>query len=90
MAEGSAYSSDQNTTGHELRDKVGEQFDRVAGNVEGIAKSVAERGREAGENVQAVAGNINSAVNASVKDHPMTTLAFAAVMGFVLGAVWKS
>ena len=90
MAEGNAYSTQDNPTGHEFRDKVGEQFDRVAGNVEGIAKSVADRSREAGENVQAVAGNLNTAVNASVKDHPMTTLAFAAVLGFVLGAVWKS
>ena len=90
MAEGSGYASEHNPTGSEFRDKVGEQFDRVAGNVEGIAKSVADRSREAGENMQAVAGNINNAVNSSVKDHPMTTLAFAAVMGFVLGAVWKS
>jgi ElaB/YqjD/DUF883 family membrane-anchored ribosome-binding protein len=51
---------------------------------------VAEQGREAGERVQEVAGNFKGAVDRSVKDQPMATLAMAAVVGFVLGALWKS
>jgi ElaB/YqjD/DUF883 family membrane-anchored ribosome-binding protein len=58
--------------------------------VEDAASKVAEQGREAGERVQAVAGNIKGAVDKSVKDQPMATLAMAAVLGFVLGALWKS
>ena len=101
MAEGTPYSTDKankstafptgkSNAGHDLRDQVGEQFDRVAENVEGMAKTVADRSREVGGNVQAVAGNLKSAVDASIKDQPMTTLAVVAVLGFVLGAVWKS
>ena len=30
------------------------------------------------------------AVDKSVKDQPMATLALAAVVGFVLGAIWKA
>ena len=42
------------------------------------------------ERVQEVAGNFKGAVDKSVKDQPMATLAVAAVLGFVLGALWKS
>ena len=49
-----------------------------------------EQGREAGEQVQEVAGNIKGAVDKSVKDQPMATLAVVAALGFVLGALWKS
>jgi ElaB/YqjD/DUF883 family membrane-anchored ribosome-binding protein len=37
-----------------------------------------------------VAGNLKGAVDKSVKDQPMATLALAAVVGFVLGAIWKA
>jgi uncharacterized protein YjbJ (UPF0337 family) len=37
-----------------------------------------------------VAGNLNSAVHKSLKDHPRETLAVTAVVGFVLGALWRS
>ena len=37
-----------------------------------------------------VAGNLKGAVDKSVKDQPMATLAVAAALGFVLGALWKS
>ena len=67
-----------------------EAFDKVADNVEGAVKSVTERGREVGQEMQAVAGNLKTAVDTSVKDQPMATLAVVAALGFVLGAVWKS
>lgn len=58
--------------------------------VDYAASSVAQQGREAGERIQAVARNMKDAVNNSVHDQPMATLAVAAVFGFVLGALWKS
>ena len=57
---------------------------------EETARHVAQQGREAGERVQEVAGNVRMAVDKSVRDQPMTTLAVAAALGFVLGALWKS
>jgi hypothetical protein len=36
------------------------------------------------------AGNLKGAVDKSVSDQPMATLAVAAMLGFVLGAIWKS
>ncbi len=73
-----------------LADKATDQFSRAADTVENVASRVAEQGRAAGEQVQEVAGNIKGAVDKSVKDQPMATLAVVAALGFVLGALWKS
>jgi ElaB/YqjD/DUF883 family membrane-anchored ribosome-binding protein len=53
-------------------------------------RSVAEQTMEAGERVQEVAGNLKGAVQKSARDQPMATIAVAAAVGFVLGALWKS
>lgn len=71
-------------------DKAGKQIDSAIQNAESTARQVAESGREATERVNQVAGNMKSAVNKSIKDQPLTTLAMAAGVGFVLGALWKS
>ena len=73
-----------------LAEKATDQFKSVADKAEHVASRVAEQGREAGERVQEVAGNLKGAVDRSVKDQPMATLAMAAVIGFVLGALWKT
>jgi ElaB/YqjD/DUF883 family membrane-anchored ribosome-binding protein len=74
----------------DLKDKATDQFGRAADQAENMASRVAEQGREAGERMQEVAGNFKGAVDKSLKDQPMATLAGAAVVGFVLGALWKS
>ena len=73
-----------------LADKASDQFRHAADQAENMANRVGEQGREAAERVQEVAGNFKGAVDRSVKDQPMATLAMAAVVGFVLGALWKS
>jgi ElaB/YqjD/DUF883 family membrane-anchored ribosome-binding protein len=62
----------------------------VAQDVESAARSFADQGRQATEQVQIVAENFKSAVDKSVRDQPLTTLAMAAGLGFVIGALWKS
>jgi ElaB/YqjD/DUF883 family membrane-anchored ribosome-binding protein len=89
------------STAHDIKEKATDQFERmadkatdqfrnIASQAEGVANRVVEQGREAGERVQEVAGNFKGAVDRSVKDQPMATLAMVAVAGFVLGALWKS
>jgi ElaB/YqjD/DUF883 family membrane-anchored ribosome-binding protein len=73
-----------------IADKATDQFKNIADQAENVANRVGEQGREAAERVQEVAGNLKGAVDRSVKDQPMATLAMAAVVGFVLGALWKS
>jgi ElaB/YqjD/DUF883 family membrane-anchored ribosome-binding protein len=74
----------------DLKDKATDQLGKAADQAESMANRVADQGREASERVQEVAGNIKGAVDKSVKDQPMATLALAAAAGFVLGALWKS
>jgi ElaB/YqjD/DUF883 family membrane-anchored ribosome-binding protein len=72
-----------------MADKATDQFRHLADRAEDAAGRVAERSRDAGERMQEVAGNLKGAVDKSVKNQPMATLALAAIAGFVLGALWK-
>jgi ElaB/YqjD/DUF883 family membrane-anchored ribosome-binding protein len=74
----------------QLSDKAADTFRGVSDQAEQLAGRVAEQGREVSDRMQEVAGNMKGAVDKSVKDQPMATLAVAAVLGFVLGALWKS
>jgi ElaB/YqjD/DUF883 family membrane-anchored ribosome-binding protein len=94
MTQSSTRSRD---AAHEAKEKTTDQFDMMTDrvkdrfrNVADQAERFAEQGRDAGERVQEVAGNFKGAVDRSVKHQPMATLAMAAVVGFVLGALWKS
>jgi len=73
-----------------MADKATDKFKSVAEGAESVANRAMDQGREAAEGMQEVAGNIKGAVDRSVKDQPMATLAMAAVVGFVLGAIWKA
>lgn len=102
MATATTYSkSDRDDAGHgavntmadrtaELANKAGYHIDRALDTAEGVARQVADQGRDASERVSEVAGNVKSAVDKSVKDQPMATLAVAAALGFIIGALWKS
>jgi ElaB/YqjD/DUF883 family membrane-anchored ribosome-binding protein len=102
MAQGSTqYRRPETNAGSDLKekasdqfekmaDKATDQFNRAAETVEDVATRVAEQGRAAGQQVNEVAGNIKGAVDKSVKEQPMATLAVVAALGFVLGALWKS
>ena len=79
--------SDQFST---LKQKATDQFGRAADQAEEMANRAAEQGRQTAERVQEVAGNVKGTVSKSMKDQPMATLVFAAIVGFVLGALWKS
>jgi ElaB/YqjD/DUF883 family membrane-anchored ribosome-binding protein len=74
----------------DLKDKATDQFGKAVDQAERVASRVSEQGREAGERMQEVAGNFKGALDKSIKDQPMATLASAALVGFVLGALWKS
>jgi ElaB/YqjD/DUF883 family membrane-anchored ribosome-binding protein len=74
----------------DLKDKATDQFGKAVDQAERVASRVSEQGREAGERMQEVAGNFKGALDKSIKDQPMATLASVAIVGFVLGALWKS
>ena len=74
----------------QFADAAVDKLQSAATQTEQFAARVAEQGHDVGVHVQEVAGNLKGAVDKSVKDQPMATLAMAAVLGFVLGAIWKS
>ena len=80
-------SSDQIT---DLKEKATDQLGKAAGQAESMASRVADQGREASERIEEAGRNLKGALDKSVKDQPMATLAVAAMVGFVLGALWKS
>lgn len=65
-------------------DLVGQATDQL----KNLGSSAADQIRESGAGE--VAGNLKDAVDRSTRDQPMVTLAMAAALGFVLGAIWKS
>jgi ElaB/YqjD/DUF883 family membrane-anchored ribosome-binding protein len=79
--------------GQAERDKGAEgTMDRVkdaAADAREYAGKVADQAREYGEKAQEAARDFKPYVEKSMKERPMQTLAFASVIGFVLGALWK-
>lgn len=69
---------------------VSSQLERAGQTAEGLAARTTEQAREAGRSMQDVADNLSTAFDKSLRDQPMATLAVAAALGFVLGALWKS
>jgi ElaB/YqjD/DUF883 family membrane-anchored ribosome-binding protein len=80
--------SDLSDKATDLKDQATGQIKKVAGQVEEYASDAMDKLRDTGAGE--VAGNLKDAVDKSVKDQPMATLALAAVLGFVLGAIWKA
>jgi ElaB/YqjD/DUF883 family membrane-anchored ribosome-binding protein len=73
-----------------MSDMARGQAERAAQAAEDVTRRVAERGRQASEGMQDVASNFSGALDKSLRDQPMATLAVAAALGFVLGALWKT
>jgi ElaB/YqjD/DUF883 family membrane-anchored ribosome-binding protein len=72
----------------EIKDVATDQFKKVVDRAEGLADDAINQLRNTGAGE--VTSNLKGAVDKSVKDQPMATLALAAALGFVLGALWKS
>jgi ElaB/YqjD/DUF883 family membrane-anchored ribosome-binding protein len=70
--------------------KAADVTERVAAQVESTVADITDRGREASRSVREVSENFGSALDRSLERQPMTTLALAVGLGFVLGALWKA
>ena len=105
MAQASTNFSQQSRGSDERTRSVGSQIgdyatdvasaasDRIEGAVESaerVARDLKQQGHEARERVGEVADNLKGALDKSVREQPMATLALTAALGFVLGALWKS
>ena len=68
---------------------MAQTFERKRGD-DKTGRSVRDQANGPTQSVQEVAENFTSAIQKSLKNEPMTTLGFAVVIGFVLGALWKA
>lgn len=75
--------------GSSLSDEARAQIDRIKETVDAIISDAGEKGREATEAVREMTADFSDAVEDSVRDHPVTALAVALGVGFVLGAAWR-
>jgi ElaB/YqjD/DUF883 family membrane-anchored ribosome-binding protein len=73
----------------ELADTAKDQLKGTADRAQQLAGDASRQVREYGERAQDAVRQVRPFVEKSLKDRPMTTLAAAAVIGFVLGALWK-
>ncbi|MBY0559266.1 hypothetical protein [Hyphomicrobium sp.] len=67
----------------DIKGKAKQTFDEASDRAQEMAG-------QARQQVGEVAGNVKGAIDRSVKDQPIATLAMAAAVGFVIGALWKS
>ena len=80
----------------DVKDRLSEMADTATDKVKDVAESaqdmagkVADQARVCGEQAQDAVKQVKPFVEKSLKEQPMATLAGAAVIGFVLGALWK-
>jgi ElaB/YqjD/DUF883 family membrane-anchored ribosome-binding protein len=73
-------------TGDEALGEVKERVRRMRENLNGAVSDAGERGREAFADVS---DNIGEAVESSLREHPMTTVALAVGLGFLFGTAWR-
>ena len=73
-----------------MADVAGEKVKNVTEIAEEIVGKVVDQAREYGEKAQEAVKYFKPYVDKSMKEQPLATLGIAAVIGFVLGALWKS
>ena len=76
------------------KDKARIEVDKWAESLNGglstAVRDVADRGRQVQQHLGEVGSNVGGAVQRSLKEQPTATLVWAAVIGFALGAIWRS
>jgi ElaB/YqjD/DUF883 family membrane-anchored ribosome-binding protein len=73
----------------EMADTATDKLKDVAESAQDMAGKVADQARVYGEQAQDAVKQVKPFVEKSLKERPMATLAGVAVLGFVLGALWK-
>src|SRR5262245_31924366 len=73
----------------EMADVATDKFKNVTESAEEMAGKVTEQARECGEKAQEAVKNFKPYVEKSMKEQPLATLGIAAVIGFVLGSLWR-
>ena len=74
---------------HDMADTTTDRLKDAGERAQEMALDVTEQARHYGAKAQDVAQQFKPSLDRSLKEQPMTTLVGAAVIGFLLGALWK-
>jgi ElaB/YqjD/DUF883 family membrane-anchored ribosome-binding protein len=72
-----------------MADNASDSLKDAGESAQEMAGKVTEQAREYGEKAQEAARQVKPLVEKSLREQPIVTLAGAAVIGFVLGSLWK-
>jgi glyceraldehyde-3-phosphate dehydrogenase/erythrose-4-phosphate dehydrogenase len=70
-------------------EQMGRVVQQGVGRANAALSAVTERSGKAAERTGEVLGNFRSAIETSARSQPTTTVALAALAGFVFGAFWR-
>ncbi len=70
-------------------EQMGRAVQQGVGKANAALNAVTERSGRAAERTGEVLGNFRSAIETSARSQPTTTVALAALAGFVFGAIWR-
>ncbi len=74
------------STGNQTLDDVKDRIRHIRTTLDEVMSEAGVRGRDT---LRGVGENLSSAVEESIKERPLTTLALALGLGFFLGATWR-
>ena len=89
-ASGKATASESENAAERLKQKASEAVDSAQEKFGEAYDEVSARAVKAGDAVRDRANQAVDTLDESLKTHPMSTLAGAVAVGFLLGAIWKS
>ncbi|HWE20848.1 MAG TPA: hypothetical protein VG758_27365 [Hyphomicrobiaceae bacterium] len=89
MTEQRASYSAGNDPPKDTAETAADRIKEATENAQQLANKAAEQTRQFANRAQDAAGKVRPFVERSLKEQPMTTLAAAAAVAFVLGALWK-
>jgi glyceraldehyde-3-phosphate dehydrogenase/erythrose-4-phosphate dehydrogenase len=70
-------------------EQMGRAVQQGVGRANAALSAMSERSGKAAERTGEVLGNFRSAIETSARSQPTTTVALAALAGFVFGAFWR-
>jgi ElaB/YqjD/DUF883 family membrane-anchored ribosome-binding protein len=70
-------------------DKSNAAWKRAKSSVDGAVSDAQSKGQDAADAMREVSDNFVGAIDDSIKQHPYTTLAIVAGLGFLFGATWR-
>jgi ElaB/YqjD/DUF883 family membrane-anchored ribosome-binding protein len=74
------------STGSQALDEVKDRIGRIRSGLDDVMSDAGARGRDA---LRDASENLSSALEQQVNERPLTTLAIALGLGFILGATWR-